>query len=76
MFFTAVTKYRRDWKESKHAYQLACETAMNIDFSELFSLKHIYVKYRNAILSLIVSFSVLLSHIKGLGIWSNTFPAI
>ena len=37
-----------------HAYQsLACETAVNTDFSELFSLKRIYVKYKNAILSLI-----------------------
>ena len=36
-----------------HAYQsLACETAINTDFSELFSLKRIYVKYKNAILSL------------------------
>ena len=40
-----------------HAYQsLACETATNTDFSELFSLKHIYVKYKNAILSLIDCF--------------------
>ena len=39
-----------------HAYQsLACETAINTDFSELFSLKRIYVKYKNAILSLIDS---------------------
>ena len=36
-----------------HAYQsLACETAINTDFSELFSLKRIYVKYKNAILLL------------------------
>ena len=35
---------------------LACETAINTDFSELFSLKCIYVKYKNAILSLIDSF--------------------
>ena len=42
---------------STHAYQsLACETAINTDFSELFSLKRIYVKYKNAILSLIDSF--------------------
>ena len=35
-----------------HAYQsLACETAINTECSELFSLKHIYVKYKNAILS-------------------------
>ena len=41
----------------KHAYQpLACETAINADFSELFSLKCIYVKYKNAILSLIYCF--------------------
>ena len=40
----------------KHAYQsLSCETAINTDFSELFSLKHIYVKYKNAILSLIIA---------------------
>ena len=40
-----------------HAYQsLACETAINTDFSELFSLKQIYVKYKNAILSLIDCF--------------------
>ena len=40
-----------------HAYQsLACETAINTDFSELFSLKRIYVKYKNAILSLLDSF--------------------
>ena len=40
-----------------HAYQsFACETAINTDFSELFSLKHIYVKYKNAILSLIDCF--------------------
>ena len=37
-----------------HAYQsLACETSINTDFSKLFSLKRIYVKYKNAILSLI-----------------------
>ena len=37
-----------------HAYQsLACETANNTDFSELFSLKRIYVKYEKAILLLI-----------------------
>ena len=41
----------------KHACQsLACETAINTDFSELFSLKRIYVKYKNAILSLIDGF--------------------
>ena len=40
-----------------HAYQLlACETAINTDFSELFSLKQIYVEYKNAILSLIDCF--------------------
>ena len=40
-----------------HAYQsLACETAINTDFRELFSLKRIYVKYKNAILSLIDCF--------------------
>ena len=42
---------------SKQAYQsLACETAINTDFSELFSPKRIYVKYENAILSLIDCF--------------------
>ena len=42
---------------SEHAYQsLACETAINTDFNELFSLKRINVKYKNAILSLIDSF--------------------
>ena len=35
---------------------IACETAISTDFSELFSLKRIYVKYKNAILSLIDSF--------------------
>ena len=40
-----------------HAYQsLACETAINTDFSELFPLKRIYVKYKNAILLLIDGF--------------------
>ena len=40
-----------------HAYQsFACETAINTDFSELFSLKRIYVKYKNAILLLIDCF--------------------
>ena len=40
-----------------HAYQsLACENVINTNFSELFSLKRIYVKYKNAILSLIVCF--------------------
>ena len=40
-----------------HAYQsLACETAINTEFSELFSLKRIYAKYKNAILSLIDCF--------------------
>ena len=35
-----------------HTYQsLSCETAINTEFSELFSLKCIYVKYKNAILS-------------------------
>ena len=42
---------------NKHAYQsLACETAIYTDFSELFSLKRIYVKYKNAILWLIDCF--------------------
>ena len=32
-----------------HTYQsLASETTINIEFSELFSLKRIYVKYKNA----------------------------
>ena len=40
-----------------HAYQsLSCETAISAEFSELFSLKRIYVKYKNAILSLIDCF--------------------
>ena len=35
-----------------HAYQsLACETTINTEFGELFSLKRIYVIYKNAILS-------------------------
>ena len=35
-----------------HAYQsLTSETAINTELSELFSLKRIYVKYKNAILS-------------------------
>ena len=35
-----------------HAYQsLACETAINTEFSKIFSLKRIYVKYKNAIVS-------------------------
>ena len=43
-----------NYLDRTHAYQsLACETAINTDFSELFSLKRIYVKYENAILSLI-----------------------
>ena len=39
------------WKSHiQHPYQsLACETAIHTDFSELFSLKRIYVKYKNAI---------------------------
>ena len=42
------------WMKPVHAYQsLACETAINTEFSELFSPKHIHVKYKNAILSLI-----------------------
>ena len=40
-----------------HACQsLACETAINTNFSELFSLKRIYVKYENVILSPIDGF--------------------
>ena len=40
-----------------YAHQsLACKTTINTDFSVLFSLKRIYVKYKNAILSLIDSF--------------------
>ena len=43
--------------KSTHAYQsLACETAINTDLSELFSLKRIYVKYKNAFLLLIDCF--------------------
>ena len=57
----------------KHAYQsLACKTAINTDFSELFSLKRIYVKYKNAILSLIDSFFRIWKD----DIWSSTFPDI
>ena len=34
-----------------HTYQsLSCETAINTEFSELFSPKRMYVKYKNAIL--------------------------
>ena len=45
------------WLAHLHAYQsLACETAISTDFSELFSLKPIYVKYKNAILSIIDGF--------------------
>ena len=44
----------------RHAYQsLACETAINADFSELFSLKRIYVKYKNAIFLLIDGFFLI-----------------
>ena len=40
-----------------HANQsFACETAINTDFSELFSLKRIYEKYTSAILSHIYYF--------------------
>ena len=52
-----VEFYTLPFIEINHAYQsLACETAINADFSELFSLKRIYVKYKNAILSLIDCF--------------------
>ena len=35
-----------------HAYQsLSCATTINTKFSELFSLKRVYVKYKFAILS-------------------------
>ena len=58
----------------EHAYQtLSCETAINTDFSELFSLKRIHVKYKNAFF---VAYRLLLSHMKGLDIWSSTFPDI
>ena len=41
----------------EHANQsLACETAINADFSELLSLKRIYVKYEIANLSLMYCF--------------------
>ena len=37
---------------TRHAYQsLSCVTAINTIFSELFSPKRVYVKYKNAILS-------------------------
>ena len=39
-------------KRIRQAYQpLACETTINTEFIELFSLKSINVKYKNAILS-------------------------
>ena len=52
------TSYLIVWNiDFKHAYQsLACETAISTDFSELFSLERIYVKYKNAILSFIDCF--------------------
>ena len=41
----------------EHAYQsLACETAINTDFSELLSLRRTYIKHKNAILLLIGCF--------------------
>ena len=56
-FLPSCFNYGSGSKYPIHAYQsLACETAINTDFSELFSLKRIYVKYKNAILSLIDSF--------------------
>ena len=49
---TEAYLYYKLTNEPKHTYQsLACETAINTKFSELFSLKRIYVKYKNAILS-------------------------
>ena len=40
------------WFYGKHTYQsLSCTTTINTKFSELFSPKRIYVKYKNAILS-------------------------
>ena len=54
-----VTPFERKnclWK-MQYAYQsLACETDINTDLSDFFSLKRIYVKYKNAILSLIACF--------------------
>ena len=38
--------------ELSHAYQsLSCATPINIKFKELFSPKHVYVKYKNGIWS-------------------------
>ena len=57
--FLALNKLKllKHYPYFEHAYQsLACETAINTDFSELFSLKRFYVKYKNAILSLIGCF--------------------
>ena len=52
-----VDKTALNRNSHSHAYQsLACETAISTEFSELFSLKRIFVKYRNAILSLIDCF--------------------
>ena len=56
LLFRICIEQERD-QGHRHAYQsLVCETAINTDFSELFSLKRIYVKYKNAILSLIDCF--------------------
>ena len=48
-----TTVYHRNQNTShEHAYQsLECETTINTEFSELFSLKNIYVNYKNTILS-------------------------
>ena len=54
--------FERHFYFCKHALQsLACATAINTAFSELFSLKRIYVKY-------IAAYILLLSHMKRLGI--------
>ena len=46
-----VAEYH-DYGHLLHTYQsLSCETAINTEISLLFSLKRIYVKYKNAILS-------------------------
>ena len=56
-FFSFLKHWLYFWEYIQHAYQsLACETTFSTDFSQLFSLKRIYVKYKNAILWLIDCF--------------------
>ena len=53
-----------------NTYQsLSCATAINTKFSELFSPKHIYVKYKNAILSYIYVAPFPLEKIRYMGIY-------